>query len=95
MISAILAERRAELGLLLAVGIRGWQLVRLILAEAVIVTTVVTHSPNLAPANGPNHLPPLWQPPDRDRSLARAVQRAHQSLFRGLKQILKTAASVA
>jgi hypothetical protein len=48
MISAILAERRAELGLLLAVGIRGWQLVRLILAEAVIVTTVVTHSPNLA-----------------------------------------------
>jgi putative ABC transport system permease protein len=40
MFSAILAERRAELGLLLAVGTRRRQLVRLILAEAAIVTTL-------------------------------------------------------
>lgn len=40
MFSAILAERRAELGLLLAVGTRRRQLMRLILAEAVIVTTL-------------------------------------------------------
>jgi putative ABC transport system permease protein len=40
MFSAILAERRAELGLLLAVGTRRRQLMRLILAEAVLVTTL-------------------------------------------------------
>jgi putative ABC transport system permease protein len=40
MFSAILAERRAELGLLLAIGTRRWQLVRVILAEAMIVTTL-------------------------------------------------------
>ena len=40
MFSAILAERRVELGLLLAVGMRRGQFVRLILAEAVIVTTL-------------------------------------------------------
>jgi putative ABC transport system permease protein len=40
MFSAILAERRTELGLLLAVGTRRGQLLRLILAEAVIVTTL-------------------------------------------------------
>ena len=40
MFSAILAERRAELGLLLAVGTRRRQLLHLILTEAVIVTTL-------------------------------------------------------
>lgn len=40
MFSAILAERRVELGLLLAVGMRRGQFVRLLLAEAVIVTTL-------------------------------------------------------
>jgi putative ABC transport system permease protein len=40
MFSAILAERRAELGLLLAVGARPRLLMRLILTEAVIVTTL-------------------------------------------------------
>lgn len=40
MFSAILAERRTELGLLLAVGMRRRQLVRLILAKAAIVTTL-------------------------------------------------------
>jgi putative ABC transport system permease protein len=40
MFSAILAERRAELGLLLAVGTRRRQLMHLILTEAVIVTTL-------------------------------------------------------
>jgi putative ABC transport system permease protein len=40
MFSAILTERQAELGLLLAVGTRRRQLIRLILAEAVIVTTL-------------------------------------------------------
>jgi putative ABC transport system permease protein len=40
MFSAILAERRAELGLLLAVGTRRGQLLRLMLSEAVIVTTL-------------------------------------------------------
>jgi len=40
MFSAIIAERRAELGLLLALGTLRRQLVRLILAEAMIVTTL-------------------------------------------------------
>jgi putative ABC transport system permease protein len=40
MFSAILAERRAELGLLLAIGTRQRQLLRLILSEAVMVTTL-------------------------------------------------------
>jgi putative ABC transport system permease protein len=40
MFSAIIAERRAELGLLLALGTPRRQLVRLILAEAMIVTTL-------------------------------------------------------
>jgi putative ABC transport system permease protein len=40
MFSAILAERRAELGMLLAVGTRRGQLVRLILSEAVVVTSL-------------------------------------------------------
>jgi putative ABC transport system permease protein len=40
MFSAILAERRAELGLLLAVGTRRRLLMHLILTEAVIVTTL-------------------------------------------------------
>src|SRR5262249_30222508 len=36
--SAILAERRRELGLLLTVGARPWQVLRLILTEAVLTT---------------------------------------------------------
>jgi putative ABC transport system permease protein len=40
MFSAILAERRAELGLLLSVGARRRLLMRLILIEAAIVTTL-------------------------------------------------------
>ncbi len=40
MFSAILAERRAELGLLLAVGARRRLLMRIILTEAAIVTTL-------------------------------------------------------
>jgi putative ABC transport system permease protein len=40
MFSAILTERRGELGLLLAIGTRRRQLLRLILGEAVIVTTL-------------------------------------------------------
>lgn len=40
MFSAVLAERRGELGLLLAVGLRRGQLMRLILSEAAIITTL-------------------------------------------------------